>query len=62
VQGCRNKCLADHVPREDVRLDSDDKTRARCGALHVIGESVSEMLDWISAQLRVIPTTRLKYA
>jgi len=54
--------LADHVPREDVRLDSDDKTRARCGALHVIGESVSEMLDWISAQLRVIPTTRLKYA
>jgi transposase IS66-like protein len=28
----------------------------------VIGESVSEMLDWIPAQLRVIRTTRPKYA
>jgi transposase len=54
--------LADHVPREDVRLDSDDKTCACCDALHPVGESVSEMLDWISAQLRVIPTPRLKYA
>jgi transposase len=31
------------------------------GALHLIGESVSETLDWIPAQLRVIRTTRPKY-
>ena len=57
------KPLPDHLPREDVRLDIDDMTCACCGgALHVIGESVSEMLDWIPAQLRVIRTTRPKYA
>jgi len=26
------------------------------GALHAIGESVSEMLDWMPAQLRVVPS------
>src|SRR5579872_1401978 len=57
------KPLPDHLPREDVRLDIGDITCACCGgALHVIGESVSEMLDWIPAQLRVIRTTRPKYA
>ena len=57
------KPLADHLPRKDVLLDIDDMTCACCGgALHVIGESVSEMLDWIPAQLRVIRTTRPKYA
>jgi hypothetical protein len=57
------KPLPDHLPREDVRLDIDDMTCACCGsALHVIGESVSEMLDWIPAQLRVVRTTRPKYA
>ena len=30
--------------------------------LHIIGESVSEMLSWILAQLRVIRTTCPKYA
>lgn len=59
----RRKPLPDHLPREDVRLDIGDITCACCGgALHVIGESVSEMLDWIPAQLRVIRTTRPKYA
>src|SRR5579859_1212333 len=57
------KPLPDHLPRENVRLDIDEMTCACCGgALHVIGESVSEMLDWIPAQLRVIRTTRPKYA
>ena len=38
-------------------------TCACCGgALHVIGESVSETLDWVPARLRVIRTTRPKYA
>ena len=59
----RRKPLPDHLPREDVRFDIDDLTCACCGgALHAMGESVSEMLDWIPAQLRVIRTTRPKYA
>jgi transposase len=38
-------------------------TCACCGgALQVIGESVSETLDWVPAQLRVIRTIRPKYA
>ncbi|MCP1968194.1 IS66 family transposase [Bradyrhizobium elkanii] len=57
------KPLPDHLPREDVRLDIDSMICTCCGgALHVIGESVSETLDWIPAQLRVIRTTRPKYA
>jgi transposase len=59
----RHKPLPDHLARQDVRLDIDDMTCACCGGtLHVIGESVSEMLDWIPAQLRVIRTIRPKYA
>jgi transposase len=57
------KSLPDHLPREEVRLDIESMTCAGCGgALHVIGESVSEMLDWVPAELRVIRTTRPKYA
>src|SRR5712664_2676994 len=57
------KPLPDHLPRANVRLDIDDMTCACCGgALHVIGESVSEMLDWVPAQLRVVRITRPKYA
>ena len=59
----RRKPLPDRLPREEVRLDVDGKNCARCGgALHAIGESVSEMLDWVPAQLRVIRTVRPKYA
>ena len=59
----RHKPLPGHLPREDVRLDIDDVTCTCCGGtLHVIGESVSEMLDWVPAQLRVIRTTRPEYA
>ena len=51
------------MQREDVRLDIESMTCSCCGgALRVIGGSVSEMLDWIPAQLRVIRTTRPKYA
>src|SRR5271165_3687636 len=42
------KPLPDHLPREEVRLDIDNMACACCGGtLHVIGESASEMLDWI---------------
>jgi|SRR5579863_103199 len=57
------KPLPNHLPRAEVRLDIDNMTCSCCGGtLHVIGESVSEMLDWVPAQLRVIRTTRPKYA
>ena len=59
----RRKPLPDHLSREEVRLDIESTICSCCGgALHVIGESVSEMLDWVPAELRVIRTTRPKYA
>jgi transposase len=59
----KRKPLPEHLPREDVVLDVDSETCGCCGgALHIIGESVSEMLDWVPAQLRVIRTRRPKYA
>lgn len=46
-----------------MRLDIGEATYPCCGgALHAIGESVSEMLDWVPAQLRVVRITRPKYA
>jgi len=57
------KPLPDHLPREEVILDVGGMVCVRCGgALHAIGESASEMLDWVPAQLRVIRTVRPKYA
>jgi transposase len=41
--------LPDHLERQDVQLDLDAKACSCCGrALHGIGETVSEMLDWVS--------------
>lgn len=57
------KRLPDHLPREDIRLDIHHAVCACCGgALHMIGEGQSELLDWIPAQLRVIRITQPKYA
>ena len=51
----RRKPLPDHLPREEVLLDIDSEVCAGCGGgLHAIGESISEMLDWMPAQLRVV--------
>lgn len=61
--GPHRKPLPDHLPREEVLLDVGDHVCADCGgAFHSIGESVSEMLDWIPAQLRVMRIVRPKYA
>jgi transposase len=52
-----------HLPREEIVIDVVDKTCACCGGLkHRIGEDVSERLDVIPAQLKVIVTRRPKYA
>lgn len=54
--------LPDHLEREDVRLDIGAHTCPDCGgAIHAIGETVSEMLDWVPARLRVIRIRRPRY-
>jgi transposase len=59
----KRKPLADHLPREDIMLAIAGDICGCCGgALHAIGESVSETLDWVPAQLRVVRIVRPKYA
>src|SRR5438128_641474 len=55
--------LPPHLPREEIVIDVADKTCACCGGLkHRIGEDVSERLDVIPAQFKVVVTRRPKYA
>lgn len=55
--------LPAHLPREEIIIEPEAKDCPCCGgALHVIGEDVSERLDKIPARLRVIVTRRPKYA
>jgi transposase len=60
----KRKPLPDHLPREEVIIDIDDKEKiCACGTpLSRIGEEVSEKLDIIPAKVRVIRTIRPKYA
>jgi transposase len=54
--------LPAHLPREDRRLDVEHKACPCCGgALHLIGETVSEMLDHVPARTRVLRIRRPKY-
>ena len=54
--------LPAHLPREDMRLDLEHQACPCCGgALHPIGETVSEMLDHVPARLRVIRICRPRY-
>ena len=54
--------LPAHLPREDIRLDPEHQACPCCGGeLHVIGETVSEMLDHLPARLRVIRICRPRY-
>src|SRR5215211_7799794 len=51
-----------HLPRVEVLVDLEDKSCPCCGgALHVIGEDASEMLDLVPAQLRVKVIRRPRY-
>jgi transposase len=55
--------LPPHLPRIEAVVDIDDKTCPCCkGALHKIGEDVSERLDIVPAQFRVLVVRRPKYA
>ena len=58
----KRKALPEHLPREERVLDVERQVCVCGGPLHGIGESVSEMLDWVPAQLRVIRIVRPKYA
>src|SRR3954463_218910 len=54
--------LPAHLPRVEVLVDVEDKGCPCCGgAMHVIGEDTSEMLDIVPAQLRVRVIRRPRY-
>lgn len=54
--------LPKHLPRIEEVIEPESLVCACGGCLHCIGEDVSERLDVIPAQFRVIVTRRPKYA
>jgi transposase len=55
--------LPSHLPRIETVVDVENLTCPCCsGALHRIGEDVSERLDMVPAQFRVVVVRRPKYA
>lgn len=55
--------LPAHLPRIETLVDVEDKTCPCCkGALQRIGEDVSERLNVVPAQFRVLVVRRPKYA
>jgi transposase len=55
--------LPPHLPREEITIDVADKSCPCCGGLkHRIGEDVSERLEMIPAQFKVLVVRRPKYA
>jgi transposase len=63
IEPARRQALPDHLSREDITFDVDEGRLCPCcgGALHMIGETVSEMLDFVPARLRVLRIRRPKY-
>jgi transposase len=62
---CRTNrgALPAHLPRIETIVDIEDRACPCCkGALHQNGEDVSERLDVVPAQFRVLVTRRPKYA
>ena len=54
--------LPAHLPRDEVVIDVDSKACPCCGGvLHLIGETRSEMLDIVPAQLRAKVILRPRY-
>ncbi len=54
--------LPKHLPRIEEVIEPESLTCACGGCLHCIGEDVSDRLDVVPAQFRVIVTRRPKYA
>ncbi len=62
TQSVTRGALPKHLPRVETVIEPNSTT-CTCGhALHVIGEDVSERLDIVPAQFRVLVTRRPKYA
>lgn len=62
-RGVKRGKLPAHLPRVEQIIDVEDKACPCCAKpLHVIGEDVSERLDVIPSQFRVLVTRRPKYA
>jgi transposase len=59
----RNRgALPAHLPRVEIRIDVEDKRCPCCGgAMHVIGEDISEILDVVPALYRVKVIRRPRY-
>jgi hypothetical protein len=58
----RRQPLPDSLAREDITVEVASGACPCCGGdLHPIGESVSEMLDFVPARLRVLRIRRPKY-
>jgi transposase len=58
----RRRLLPESLGREDITCDVTSDVCPCCGgALHPIGESISEMLDFVPARLRVLRIRRPKY-
>jgi transposase len=58
----RRQAFPDDLSREDMTFDVEGGLCPCCGgALHAIGETVSEMLDFVPARLRVLRIRRPKY-
>jgi len=59
----RNRgALPTHLPRYEVVIDMERRQCPCCGgALHMIGEDCTEMLDLVPAQLRVKVVCRPRY-
>ena len=56
----RKPLVAEGTPRERIVLDPGDDCPECGGTLRLIGEDVSEILELISAKLKLIETARLK--
>jgi transposase len=60
---CNRGALPAHLPRIDVTIEPEDTNCPCCRSpMHVIGEEISQRLDVVPAQFRVIVTHRPKYA
>ena len=56
----RKPLVAEGTPRERIVLDPGDDCPECGGTLRLVGEDVSEILELISAKLKLIETARLK--
>ena len=54
--------LPEHLPRAETVLDVPHDCPDCGGHLHAAGETTSEMLDWVPAQIRVLRVRRPKWA